>query len=287
MRFKVTIIACILVFLQGCTKELHYDDGRTSYFKNIYFHFYDDTVITCLNYNIQLGFKDYQNPWDSSQIGADSEQIQNIVNIINRFKPDIVALQEVPRNRYNTVTKNVIEELAKRLNMNYAFGSHGYDDPVGIYPAQGEWGNAILTKYQILEIHNVEVSYIDESNKRSMLDAKIMINNSVILHGLTLHYGFSLTELNEGIENTKQYLKNLDDPMILIADFNYQRPILLLEAEFAELGMMDADTGYVLGDDRVLISKDFFSPVDVGSYYDTINHTSDHSAVYCILKINQ
>jgi endonuclease/exonuclease/phosphatase family metal-dependent hydrolase len=286
MKFQVTMIACILVFLQGCTKELHYEDDRTSYFKNIYSNFYDDTVITCLNYNIQLGFKDYQNPWDSSEIGADSEQIRNIVNMINRFEPDIVALQEVPRNRYNTVIKNVLEELATRLNMNYAFGSHGYNEPDGVYPVQGEWGNAILTKYQILEIHNIEVSYIDQANRRSMLDAKIMINHSVIFHGLTLHYGFSPEELNEGIENTKQYLKNLDDPMVLIADFNYMRPIRLLQVEFAELGMMDADTGYVLGDDRVLISKDFFSPVDVGSYYDTINHTSDHPAVYCILKLN-
>jgi endonuclease/exonuclease/phosphatase family metal-dependent hydrolase len=286
MRITILIIACILVGLQGCTKELYYEDSRTSFYKNLHIQSYNDTIIICLNYNIQLGFKSYQNPWDTAQTGADSEQIQNIVNVIKRFNPDIIALQEVPRNRYNTVIKNVTEELAERLDMNYAFGAHGPDDPSGIYPVHGEWGNAILTKYQILGIHNVEVSNIDDRRTRYMLDAKIRINNSVLINSITLHYGLTLTELNEGIENTKEYFGKLDNPIILIADFNYQRPIYLLEAEFTELDLMDADTAYLLGDDRILMSKDFFSPVEVGSYYDSINYTSDHAAVYCILKIN-
>ncbi len=139
----------LTILLLSCNKTqdpFDYENERTSYFKNIREQSYEDSIISCVTYNIQLGFKAGQDPWQKDVIGASAAQIQNITDLLKRINPDIVALQEVPRNRYNTEVKDFLEKLAAEMNMNYAFGSHGFNDPNGIYPVYGEWGTAILTK---------------------------------------------------------------------------------------------------------------------------------------------
>ena len=106
--------------------------------------------------------------------------------------------------------------LAKELDMNFAFGSHGYNDPYGIYPVHGEWGTAILTKYKIININNVQVEYISKWEKRSMLDADIEINPAKKIHAISLHY----IPIEDGIPNTVNYLKQINEPIILMGDFN-------------------------------------------------------------------
>ena len=159
---KSTVFALVFLFLIfSCSKNEPYDyeNHRTAYFKNTHQNIFEDSVLTVVTYNIHLGFNAFSDPWDKDQIGADSEQIENLARVLKQIDADIIALQEVPRNRYNAVVKDFVEELARVMQMNYAFGAHGYNDPYHIYPVHGEWGNAILTKYEIKEIENVEVEY--------------------------------------------------------------------------------------------------------------------------------
>jgi endonuclease/exonuclease/phosphatase family metal-dependent hydrolase len=284
MRAFIFYITILLLLLQACKKEPHdYDNHRTSYFENINNQIFNDSVITCLTYNIQLGFKANQSPWDADQIGGDHEHIQNIVDIINHIDPDIIALQEVPRNRSNTVIKNFIEELATLLQMNYAFGAHGYNDV--IYPMDGEWGNAILTKFHIIEIHNIEVIYVDTWKKRSILDTWLKINDSINIHSISLHYGNVLSEFEDGIRNTKNYIQNLTDPIILMGDYNPQFGTIDLIKRFESEDLADPDSTFLHGGDRILFSNYFFYPLEAGKRYDTINWTSDHPANFCTLGL--
>lgn len=280
MKNSIISLFFILVLLSSCNKNqdpFDYENEKTSYFKNIHEQSYEDSIIICVTYNIQLGFNANQDPWQKDVTGGTEEQIQDIADILKQINPDIIALQEVPRNRYNTEVKDFLEKLAIKLDMNYAFGSHGFNDPYGIYPVYGEWGTAILTKYKILDISNVQVEYVDKWEKRSLLRASIKMNNNVIIQTISLHY----LPIQEGIPNTAIYLKQIHEPIILMGDFNYTGEI----PEFNEIGLIDVDSTYGKNwIDRIFYSKNYFKFLELGSLSDTIG-VSDHLASYGILKV--
>lgn len=286
MRCCIYGFILLMVLGPACTREPHdYEHHRTSYFRNIHDSSYNDSILVCATFNIQLGFPATKNPWDKNISGADRVQVERIAAMVRQVDADIVALQEVPRNRYNAVIKDFIEKLATRLNMNYAFGAHGYNDPEGIYPVHGEWGNAILSKYRIEGIENTEVSYVDQWQKRSILCTLLEINGSFRLNAISYHYDNGLGEMNEAIGNTKLYLSRLSDPVIMMGDSNYQWAVDEYYLEFDEAGLADADSTYLTGIDRILFSRNAFQCLGAASWYDTINFTSDHPLNSCLLKI--
>ncbi len=272
----------LLIF--SCKRErADYAHHRTSYFKNLQEENFSDTILVCATFNIQLGFPATKDPWNSEVTGADDLQIERIAAMIRQADADIVALQEVPRNRYNAEIKDFIEQLAARLNMNFAFGAHGYNDPIGIYPVQGEWGNAILSKYTIAGIENIEVSIVDQWQKRSILSARLKVNDSFILNAISLHYDNGLGEMNEAIANTRIYLRLLKEPVLLMGDSNYQWEVEQYYTEFEVEGLADADSTSLTGIDRILFTERSFQCQEVNSWYDTVFYTSDHPLNWCRL----
>lgn len=277
LYYRGILLGLVLLSIVGCQKQNDIDyDQRTSYFNNIVASHGSDSIITCVTYNIQLGFKAYKDPWSLEDFGAGSDQIENLAAIIEQADPDIIALQEVPRNRANAIIKDFLEQLAIRLRMNYAFGAHGYNDPYGVEPVYGEWGNAILTKYHIEDISNHEVEYVDRWERRSMLDAELRINDSITLSALSLHHLSS----PEGIPNTAEYVKRIDGPIVLMGDFNYVGEI----ETFTDIGLKDVDSTYTNhGVDRLFV-RSTTEVVEIGSLIDTIQ-TSDHPANYAVLQL--
>ncbi len=216
-------------------------------------------------------------PWDKDQRGADMESIKKIARLIRQVDANIVALQEVAHNRYNADIKYYLETLATELNMNYAFGAHGYNDPYEIIPVEGHWGNAILSTFPIKNIHNQEVEYRSVWERRSMIDAQLHINDSTVIHALSLHY----LPTQEGIDRTAAYLPQLGDPYILMGDFNYIGPI----AEFEPLGVSDVDSiGFTHIIDRIFVDKSIFTVDEIGAAIDTMQ-TSDHPANFAVLRL--
>ncbi|MHC1775810.1 MAG: endonuclease/exonuclease/phosphatase family protein [Lentimicrobium sp.] len=277
-----------LLVIFSCTGDLpDYAHHRTSYFKNLHEQSFSDSSFICATFNIQLGFPNTKDPWNSAVTGADSLQVERIAAMVEQVGADIVALQEVPRNRYNAVIKDFIEKLAARLGMNYAFGAHGYNDPTGIYPVYGEWGNAILSKYTITGIENIEVSYVEQWQKRSILCARLKVNDSFSLNAISLHYDNSLGEMNEAIANTRVYLRQLKEPVLLMGDSNYQWEVEKFYTEFEGEGLTDADSTSLTGIDRILFTKLSFHCQEVNSWYDTVYYISDHPLNWCRLKIIQ
>jgi len=283
----VFLVITYLLTLTGCNKENHdYENHRSSYFRNISTEEYPDTMFTCLTYNIQLGFRGHHDPWNPDHAGGTGEHLEDLVQVIKKINPTIIALQEVPRNRHNIEIGDYIEAIAEELNMNYAFGAHGYNDPTGIYPVHGEWGNAILSKHEILGIENIEISYLNKWSKRSLLSAELKVDSNKTIHVVSIHYGLRLDEYNEGLENTLAYIETLVGPVILMGDFNPQFGIDSIRNRLREAGMQDADSGFLHGGDRIFYSEVHFLTSEIGSYYDTVNWISDHPANYCKLKAN-
>ena len=288
MIHKLSFSSAILLALMfiACKKNNSSIDysQRTAFFKNINTINYDDSVIKCATFNIQLGFGD-ADPWNASHTGGTQAHIQKLKEYLDVIKPDIICLQEVPRNRYNTEVKNFIDTLAKVMNMNYAFGSHGYNDPTGIIPVQGEWGNAILSKYPITAINNFKNEYENIWERRSILTADITINNKPVrVH--SLHF---LPTVNAE-KNALSYFNSKQDlPQIILGDFN-QTSLPLLEANGYTDVFKVAPVGNTLHSsiDRILYTNNKFTTLQMGYISDSIFTPhyviSDHLANYAVVK---
>ena len=282
MNFKpahyVILILIAFFLLYGCNKYTEPDyNQRTSYYKNASTGYTSDSLLTCVTYNIQLGFMAGQDPWDKNQIGADMDQIKRIADILRSTNADIIALQEVPRNRYNAVVKGFVETLAAELGMNYAYGTHGYNDPYGVNPTEGEWGNAILTKFEIEAINNHQVEYVDKWERRSLIDATLLINAATSVHAISLHHLPSA----DGIPNTAAYVQTLKGEVLLMGDYNYAGEIVA----FTNIGLSDVDSTYFShGVDRLFINKNAFRVLEINQVVDT-QQVSDHWANYARLQL--
>lgn len=278
MKIYPLFIIVVFSFLYGCNKDQSPDyENRSTCINNLSTGYFADSSITCLTYNIQLGFKATKNPWNPDHIGAGADQVKNIANVIRKVDADIVALQEVPLNRNNAEIADFLKALAIELNMNYAFGAHGYNDPEGVEPVHGQWGNAILSKFEIESIVNQQVEYVSVWERRSMIDARLKITNSAYLRAMSLHHLPS----QEGIPNTTEYLKKVSEPKIVMGDYNRGGAI----AEFNAIGLVDVDATYSQhGIDRLFISEVNFEVMEIGVINDSL-FTSDHWAHFTILNL--
>ena len=271
------LIIFFLTTLVSCKKGPQVGDTKHSYFKNYFYNSYQDSSLTILTYNIQLGFTSRQDPWDKNQIGATPNHIHEIAEIIRQVNPSIILLQEVPIDRSNIEVKLLIEALADSLNMNFAFGGHGPNDPYRIWPVKGIWGNATLSKYPIVEIENVEVYHEDKWKRRSVLRTKIKFNDNLFVNVYNLHH--SGKDENEMV-NTKQLMKLSKIPVVVGGDFNrsYGNPKLSLLGD-----LQDIFKNNIVGIDRIYTSfNDTIFQIGIIS---GSNIVSDHLADFAKVKL--
>ena len=266
------------MILCGCKKLFPDYKTRTSYFQNPIAGSAPDSLLTCVTYNIQLGFRDGQDPWDAAQKGGSAAQLDSIARILSRVNPDIICLQEVPRNRSNSATQDFTEQLAARLHMNYAFGAHGHNEPRGVQPPKGEWGNAILTRFTINSIENHENEYVSKWRRRSILAAEISVGSRPV-RVYSLHFD----PLPAAASTAVTYIRERRGEMqLILGDFNLDPVPELLPAEYTDV--LSTSLYPFRGIDRIYFSAGRFKSRSV----DVIPHSigvSDHPAVYCRLVL--
>ncbi len=269
-NMKLYQILSILT-LCACSKDPVIPDPADTYFKNLHSG-YTDSVLRVVTYNIQLGFTSDQNPFDEKVMGASPEQIHQLANIIRQANPNIVLLQEVPKNRCNTLVKNFIESLADSLEMNYSFGGHGNVND----KCKGTWGNATLSKFKIAEIENKVVLAIDKYRTRSVLRTKIQ-NGEESFNVYNLHHD---GKDPDEIGNTLNFIKKSTLPLIIGGDFNrtYYDPELELP------GLEDYLDYNYWGIDRVYGNLEV--DLTLRGLISNSNKVSDHYAVFVDLKMN-
>jgi endonuclease/exonuclease/phosphatase family metal-dependent hydrolase len=172
----------------------------------------------------------------------------------------------------------LLEALADSLDMNLAYGSHGKNEPYGVWPVRGIWGNAILSKFPILAIENREVYYDDKWKRRSVLRATLQLRKDLIIDAYSLHH--CGTDANE-VENTRNFVAGSPYPVLVGGDFNraYGHPGLN-----ALSGLQDVFKNNVPGIDRIYSSLHdtvYRTGFITGNYY----FASDHLACYAVLKL--
>ena len=200
------VITAILIMDWRQKKEL------LSYFSNIreVENVESKPYYTFMTYNIQMGFKKYDDPWKSKQIGGTEDNLMQLVQAIKAENPDVVALQEIAKGCSNIKVKEQLKFLAQKLNMNYAFGARGH--------TRGEiWGNAILSKYNIVSIQNHELFYKNRWNQSTSLESSIDFPEGLVTV-FSAHVGHE--DQKDQVKIIGGLIRESTNPVILMGDFN-------------------------------------------------------------------
>ncbi|NLJ84298.1 MAG: endonuclease [Halanaerobiaceae bacterium] len=225
-----------------------------------------------LTYNIQRG------------IGLDGRlDLERTASVIRGSGADIIGLNEVDVRTGRSGFRNQAGYLAEALEMNYAFGPsiRGYI---------GSYGNAILSRYPIIDVENIFLPVLEgsEGENRSLLKARLDLGGGRIINILLTHLSLNLEERREQIKWINQYLEKLEDPYILMGDFNTEAREVLYYIREEKGGLVSlVDNSKTYPADLPVKGIDlFFSDgrVTVLEEYTIDSPASDHLPLY--LKIS-
>lgn len=169
--------------------------------------------VTVMHYNIWGA----SSPWDA-------ERFDRVAAVINGNKPDFVSLNEVD----SLTTRNpyfMARELAVRTGMYYAFAKAR--EPYSLHWNQpGAYGDAILSKYPILEVKRFKL-YPDpaqgEMEKEDRAVCAVRVNvNGMSLWIATTHLDHRAEEMSRIYQarNLKPVVDQLEGSLIMCGDLN-------------------------------------------------------------------
>ncbi len=213
---------------------------------------------------------------------TDKKTLPQIIQTINKYKPDVVALQEIDsgskrNNNYNQV--KVISEETNLIHNKYAFEKSwlGYFND----------GNALFSKTPFNYVKIQQLPYNLE--KRNCIIGSLNIkkkNITIIATHLGAHKSNKKERLNQ-VQSICNLLNSIESPMILMGDFNCQEG----DEEYNYI-VENSDLIPVISDktypsykpskkfDQIFISKDFLL---IESNLIKENF-SDHYGVYAKLQ---
>lgn len=162
-------------------------------------------IINVMTYNIHHGE------------GIDGEfNLERIAELILINDIDIVGLQEVDKFIGRSMNLDITSEFANKTNMYYVFGKNiDFDD--------GEYGNAVLSKFPIVSHENIKLPNFDSGEQRGLLKTRIQLEPGKIISIWNTHFDhrnndreriFSVQKI---IDETKKMKR---EPLILLGDFN-------------------------------------------------------------------
>jgi endonuclease/exonuclease/phosphatase family metal-dependent hydrolase len=161
-------------------------------------------TLRVMSYNIQHGR------------GMDGKvDLERIAAVINGEKADIVALQEVDRGVARTDRRDLPQELAKLTGMEFFFDKN--------IPHQGgEYGNAVLTRFPILERTNTHLRMLRPNEQRGVIQLVLDVQGRRVLF-MNTHIDYRRDD-SERLENVSQFKEILAGhekmPVIFCGDFN-------------------------------------------------------------------
>ena len=141
--------------------------------------------------------------------------LKRIAALIGAEKADIVALQEVDRGVARTGRRDLIGELARLTGMNFYFEKN-------IDHQGGEFGNAILTRFQILAEKNTHYRMLRQGEQRGLLHVVLDADGQEVLF-MNTHLDYHRDDAQRRM-NVTQIKETLEEhptlPVIFCGDFN-------------------------------------------------------------------
>jgi endonuclease/exonuclease/phosphatase family metal-dependent hydrolase len=241
----------------------------------------DSDVISVMSYNIH-----HANPPSKPNV----IDLNAIANVINKQKPDLVALQEVDVHTNRSGIKlHEAEELARLTGTTAYFGKAiDYDG--------GEYGVAILSKFPMSNMRNFALPTAEGTNgeHRTLATAIITLpGNKKILFAST-HLDAQRNDTNRLLQINKilEILKKETLPIIIAGDFNdvpSSRVIGLLDNYFTRSCTIDCPFTIPVNNPNRVIDFIAYSP---SSKFRLMKHevidekyASDHLPVIAEFKI--
>jgi endonuclease/exonuclease/phosphatase family metal-dependent hydrolase len=175
-------------------------------------------IIPCLGISTPLDAKQFRVMTYNIHHGEGVDgkiDLNRIAEVILSQRADIVALQEVDRAVERTGRRDLIAELAALTGMNHAFGKN-------IDYQGGDYGNAVLSRFRIIEQQNRHYKMLRPGEQRGLLQVVLQVEGKKLLL-LNTHLDYRpddaerLSNVDEINEVLGQY-KGL--PVILCGDFN-------------------------------------------------------------------
>jgi endonuclease/exonuclease/phosphatase family metal-dependent hydrolase len=206
-------------------------------------------TIRVMTYNIHSAYdiRGRQNP-------------EAIAQVIEKSGADIVAMQEVSRGWLINGSTDLASWLSRRLEMPFLF--HGTTGPM--------WGNAILSRYPILEFDSRPLPDLGTPLKRGVLWASVDVGSAQPLTLFATHFHHLGREPLVRLAQARELLDLWDggERSILLGDLN-ARPGDFELAPFTSAGLIDSWEEIGLGPGLTFSSSDPFQRID------WIWHTSD------------
>lgn len=146
--------------------------------------------------------------------------LERLARIISGQNPDLVALQEVDRETSRSGGIDQAAELARLTNMHHAYGA-------AMDYAGGKYGEAILSRWPIIDVENFVVENREGSEPRAMIIVRVNPpessgNPEIAFAGTHLAHDSS----NDRVEQAWRMSMKLDEPpydamaLILAGDLN-------------------------------------------------------------------
>jgi endonuclease/exonuclease/phosphatase family metal-dependent hydrolase len=227
-------------------------------------------TISIMTYNLHNGFN------TSGEL-----DLESLAVVIEENNTDIVALQEISRGWLISGSVDMLSWLSQRLDMPYVSG-----------PTAGSlWGNAILSKYAIIDYGSFEIPPVDLPIRRGFTAATID-TGSMNLQIIATHLHH--IEEDSDIRQTQvpvilNYWDNAPNTIIL-GDFNAQPDAPEMEM-FYQAGLIDTliDQPEVLTFNSANLYEriDYIwlsSDIQLIESYVPFSQASDHLAVVAIIK---
>ncbi|MGI6520876.1 MAG: endonuclease/exonuclease/phosphatase family protein [Fermentimonas sp.] len=215
--------------------------------------------------------------------------LQSVADAITRTKADLIGLQEVDKfTKRSGKDSHQARDLAKLTGMHFHFAD-------AVNRSEGVQGNAILSKYPIIESNSYKL-YTPEGSTgetRSLAIVKVKVGNQGVIF-MTVHLDHRLDsdreyQLSQLIEHIKEYENH---PVILSGDFNMQpdnQVFKLLDQQF-EFATENHPFTFPAKEpkrtiDYLLLNKTAQKVFEVVDYYTMDEpYASDHLPVIIVLR---
>lgn len=215
------LLLLVLAFCAGCQPKPQ-DGARTAAASAL--------RVKVLTYNV-LGGRNTDGARD----------LNRLAEVINTLDPDVVALQEVDRHTGRLHGVDLPGELAVLTGMDAVFGRAMYYDG-------GEYGEAILSRFPIVDTTNHALPHLETSEPRAALAATIQFPGSdqtFVFIGTHLDHLPSPEDRIAQATAINAILQQYDDqPVILAGDLNAEpgsEPMRILEKRWADVWTGEED----------------------------------------------
>ena len=142
-----------------------------------------------------------------------SVALKRIAQTLNTIDADLVALQEVDRRMPRSYLQNQAQILARQTGMNFAYAPNLH------FSGLASFGNAILSKYPILEASNLLLP--GKKEQRGLQHCLLDLGNLGKISLFNTHLGLSSEERLQQGKSVAKAIERTGYPALLAGDFNF------------------------------------------------------------------